>query len=98
MYSQRANPGNVLLTFVNQLNYFYQCIPIRFFHVFLLLVFLTIGVSKSSRLLTFLFLFFFFEGEGGFKSQSLQFIGSVDVLDGTSCYKDVSCRIHSELN
>ena len=23
--SQRANPGDVLLTFVNQLNYFYQC-------------------------------------------------------------------------
>ena len=25
VYSQRANPGDVLLTFVNQLNYFYQC-------------------------------------------------------------------------
>ena len=26
VYSQRANPGDVLLTFVNQLSYFYQCI------------------------------------------------------------------------
>ena len=26
VYSQRANPGDVLLTFINQLNYFYQCI------------------------------------------------------------------------
>ena len=25
MYSERANPGDVLLIFVNQLNYFYQC-------------------------------------------------------------------------
>ena len=25
VYSQRANPGDVLLTFVNQLNYLYQC-------------------------------------------------------------------------
>ena len=30
MYSQRANPGDVLLTFVNQLNYFYQCTEVRF--------------------------------------------------------------------
>ena len=25
LYSQTANPGDVLLTFVNQQNYFYQC-------------------------------------------------------------------------
>ena len=29
MYSQRANPGDVLLTFVNQLNHFYQCIALE---------------------------------------------------------------------
>ena len=30
VHSQRANPGDVLLTFVNQLNYFYQCSVVEY--------------------------------------------------------------------
>ena len=52
VYSQRANPGDALLTFVNQLDYFYQCFCTKV-HIYVLLYVTQVHKALIKAILSF---------------------------------------------